>query len=314
MSERGRDPEALIIYALCVLVSAPFVIAAIVHREPLGAGTALCMLLTAFGIGGLVLELRRRAHLPRARVVHRADRPTSNRSVSVPAVLLVEDEPAIRQFVRMTLESHGLHVIEATTLVEAQQMIVSARPAAVLLDLGLPDGDGLQLLRARASTEKAPVIVMSARHREHDKIAALDAGADDYLHKPFDPRDLLARVQLAIQRARPLRPIDEPLRVGPFRIDPARAAVTIDGNAMQLTATELRLLTALARQPGKLFTHRQLIDAVWGPGTVHGVHDLRVHVSALRRKIEADPVRPRWLMTETGVGYRLRAYTDRTDV
>lgn len=312
MSGERRDPEARIIYGLCILISLPWVVAAFVRGQDIGPGTTICMIITALGTVGLVVDWRRRIRLPRACVVAHSAEPAKPRSQTrVPdeaddAVLIVEDEPGIRQFLRTTLTSEGLRVIEAKTLAEAKEQLARVRPLAVLLDLGLPDGDGLELLRGRASSHQTPVLVMSARDRDYDKITALDAGADDFLLKPFDARDLVARVRLAMKRARTSpEQGEEPIRVGPFEIDPIRGSVTMNGDGVKLTTTELSILIALAREPGKVLTHRQLIHAVWGSGTVHDVSELRVHVAALRRKLESDPVRPRWLRTDTGIGYRL---------
>jgi two-component system, OmpR family, KDP operon response regulator KdpE len=308
--EHERDPEARIIYVLCIVLAVPFVVAAFVRGQDIGAGTTMCMLIAALGVVGLVVDWRKRTRLPRARVV-RASRERSavavaEAPIALDTILVVEDEPAIRQFLRTTFAAQGLHMIEATTLAEGQRALDAARPAVVLLDLGLPDGDGLHLLRNLRASSKTPVIVLSARDRELDKITALDAGADDYLMKPFDTGDLVARVQMALRRVRAPHPTTEALFVaGPFEIDQQRGTVTVEGRSVVLTRAELRLLVALARQPGKLVTYRQLIEEVWGSGTVHGAPELRVHVAALRRKIEKEPARPRWLVAEAGVGYRL---------
>jgi two-component system, OmpR family, KDP operon response regulator KdpE len=311
MSEQARDPEARIICILCILFTVPFVVAAFVRRQDIGPGTTICMLLAVLGVVGLVADWRKRVRLPRARVLRGAPErnmvAVAEAPVALDTVLVVEDEPAIRQFLRTTLGSQGLHMIEATTLAEGQRALDDARPAIVLLDLGLPDGDGLQLLRNLRASSKTRVIVLSARDREFDKITALDAGADDYLLKPFDSRDLSARIQMALQRVRAPTPTTAAVLVaGPFAIDQQRGTVTVEGSPVALTRPELRLLVALARQPGKLVTYRQLIEEVWGGETVHGANELRVHVAALRRKIEKEPARPRWLVAETGVGYRLR--------
>jgi two-component system, OmpR family, KDP operon response regulator KdpE len=311
MSGHERDPEARIIYAMCIVLTVPVIVIAFVRGEEIGAGASLCMLVAVLGVIGLIVDWRKRTKLPRARVVRApAPRDPSPRLRDHPiahdTVLVIEDEPSIRLFLRTTLAGHGLHMVEASTLAEGRRALEDARPAVVLLDLGLPDGDGLQLLQTLRVTSRTPVIVLSARDRELDKITALDAGADDYLLKPFDSHALLARVQTALQRARsPLAPSDV-IVAGPFRIDLQDGTVSVEGDAMTLTRPELRLLAALAREPGKVLTYRQLIDALWGGESVHGTSDLRVQVAALRRKIEKEPARPRWLLAETGVGYRLR--------
>jgi two-component system, OmpR family, KDP operon response regulator KdpE len=221
-------------------------------------------------------------------------------------VLVVEDEAPMRRFLTAALHSHGFRVIEAGTLAAAEKLATEQVPAAILLDLGLPDGDGLTLLKSLRAWSAAPVIVLSARDRENDKVTALDAGADDYLTKPFGTSELLARIRVALRHARAQRAPDDPvLNVGPIKIDQARHEVTNDGKQVHLTPTEYRLLVLLARHAGKVLTHRQLLTDVWGPRSTHQTHYLRVHMAALRRKIEADPARPRWLSTEPGVGYRL---------
>jgi two-component system, OmpR family, KDP operon response regulator KdpE len=177
----------------------------------------------------------------------------------------------------------------------------------VLLDLGMPDGDGLDLLKRLREWSTAPVIVLSARDREDDKVIALDVGADDYLTKPFGTSELLARIRVALRHARGLKATDDPiLAIGPIRIDQARHEVTVDDEPVHLTPIEFRLLALLGRHAGKVLTHRQLLHEVWGPRNTHQTHYLRVHMAALRRKLEVDPARPRWLTTEAGIGYRLK--------
>ncbi|HEX7703497.1 MAG TPA: response regulator [Kofleriaceae bacterium] len=222
-------------------------------------------------------------------------------------ILVVEDEVPMRRFLCSALKSHGFRVAEAGTLAQAERAATASRPAAVLLDLGLPDGDGLTLLRQFREWSTAPVIVLSARDREDDKVLALDAGADDYLTKPFGTSELLARIRVALRHARGQTVADDPmLAVGPIAIDQARHEVTVDGTSVHLTPIEFRLLVLLARHAGKVLTHRQLLNDVWGPRNAHQNHYLRVHMAALRRKIEVDPARPRWLTTEAGIGYRMK--------
>jgi two-component system KDP operon response regulator KdpE len=221
-------------------------------------------------------------------------------------VLVVEDEAPMRRFLSAALHGHGCRVVEASTLATAQQLAAVQQPDLVLLDLGLPDGDGLSLVRELRTWSAAPVIVLSARDREDDKVTALDAGADDYLTKPFGTSELLARIRVALRHARAQRVPDEPVLVaGAIRIDQARHEVTVDERPVHLTPTEYRLLVLLARHAGKVLTHRQLLQQVWGPRATHQTHYLRVHMAALRRKIEVDAARPRWITTEPGVGYRL---------
>lgn len=226
-------------------------------------------------------------------------------------VLVVDDDPHVRRFLRTTLAGHGHAVAEAGTVAEAIDAIRRVRPAVVLLDLGLPDGDGLAVLRAIPPEDRPPIIVLSARGQEGDKVIALDAGAEDYLTKPFGASELLARIRVVLRRgftARAAEPGGDGgiLQIGPICIDPPRHTVTVEGREVHLTPIEFRLLLELARRPGRVLTHRQLLSEVWGPNAVEHTHYLRVHMGALRRKIEADPARPQWLLTEAGVGYRLR--------
>jgi two-component system KDP operon response regulator KdpE len=223
-------------------------------------------------------------------------------------ILVVDDDLQLRRFLRTTLAGHGHTVVEAGSVAEAIDAIGRVVPAVILLDLGLPDGDGLTVLRAIAPEVRPPVIVLSARGQEGDKVTALDAGAEDYLTKPFGASELLARIRVVLRRTGGT-PAADVIEVGPIRIDQPRHTVTVDGREVHLTPIEFRLLVELARQPGRVLTHRQLLREVWGPNAVEEIHYLRVHMGALRRKIEADPARPRWLVTEAGVGYRLREAT-----
>ncbi len=222
-------------------------------------------------------------------------------------VLVIEDEVAMRRFLSAALSSHGFKVIEAGTVAHAMTLATETHPAAILLDLGLPDGDGLDLLRKLREWSTTPVIVLSARDREDDKVQALDAGADDYLTKPFGVSELLARIRVALRHARAQTVTADPvLAIGPIRVDQARHEVTVDDALVHLTPIEFRLLSFLARHAGKVLTHRQLLHEVWGPRSTQHTQYLRVHMAALRKKLETDPARPRWLTTEPGVGYRLR--------
>jgi two-component system KDP operon response regulator KdpE len=188
---------------------------------------------------------------------------------------------------------------------EAEQLAPGHNPDVFLLDLGLPDGDGVELARRIREWSRAPIVVLSARGREEDKVNALDAGADDYLTKPFGVNELLARLRVALRHAQG-GPGEAPaLEVGPLRIDLPRRQVTVDGREVRLTPTEWRVLALLARHAGKVLTHRQILREVWGPNATEA-HYVRVQMAELRKKLEADPARPRLLVTETGVGYRLR--------
>lgn len=220
-------------------------------------------------------------------------------------VLVVDDDQQLRRFLRTTLAGHGHAIAEAGSVAEAVAAIERVRPQVVLLDLGLPDGDGLAVLRQLPPDARPPVIVLSARGQEGDKVAALDAGAEDYLTKPFGASELLARIRVVLRRVGPA-PVPDVIEVGPIRIDQPRHQVTVAGAEVHLTPIEFRLLVELARQPGRVLTHRHLLSEIWGPNALDELHYLRVHMNALRRKIEADPARPKWLLTEAGVGYRVR--------
>jgi two-component system KDP operon response regulator KdpE len=223
-------------------------------------------------------------------------------------ILVVEDEPDIRRFVRMTLESEGHEVHEAPTLQRGLIEAGSRRPELAIVDLGLPDGDGVDLIRDLRTWSTAPVIVLSARSGEADKVVALDAGADDYLVKPFGAAELLARVRAQLRRQALGPSAAEPvLRFGAVIVDLARRVVERGGEPLHLTPIEYRLLTHLAGQPDRVITHQQLLKAVWGPGHAEDTHYVRVHMANLRKKVEIDPSMPKHLLTEAGIGYRFRA-------
>lgn len=228
------------------------------------------------------------------------------------SVLVIDDEIAMRRLLRAALTAHGFAVLEAATLAEGTAALAE-EPAVIVLDLGLPDGDGVGFVVAVRQRSSVPIVVVSARDREHDKVRALDAGADDYLTKPFGAGELLARIRVALRHA--ARAIGGPgpdatFTVGPIALDHASHSVTVDGAAVHLTPIEFKLLAQLIAHPGKVLTHRHLLRAVWGPNAVEETHYLRVHMAALRRKIEAQPARARWLLTEPGVGYRMRAESE----
>jgi two-component system KDP operon response regulator KdpE len=224
-----------------------------------------------------------------------------------PLVLVVEDEPQMRRFLRACLASHGYRLLEAASVREAEQFAASYGPEVVLLDLGLPDGDGIELTRRLREWTRLPIVVVSARGREEDKVLALDAGADDYLTKPFGVNELLARLRVALRHARLGAGTASPVvEVGGLRVDLERREVSVDGREVKLTPIEFRLLALLARNAGKVLTHRQILNEVWGPVHAAQTHHVRVHMAELRKKVEADPARPRLIATEMGVGYRLR--------
>jgi len=218
-------------------------------------------------------------------------------------VLVVDDEPQFARALAANLRGAGYEVETAATAEAALAAAGLAPPDAVILDLRLPDGSGRDVCRELRAWSEAPIIVVSAVGDEAEKIAALDEGADDYVTKPFAIGELLARLRAALRRAGP--PGEPVLEIGPIRVDLDRHAVDVDGQPVHLTPIEFRLLTVLAQSSGKLLTHRMLLREVWGPGYGEESNYLHVYVSQLRRKLEPDPARPRYLLTETGAGYRL---------
>lgn len=228
-------------------------------------------------------------------------------TTDAPLVLIVEDELAVRRFLRTSLTAHGFRILEAQSGQDGLSLAASHNPAIVLLDLGLPDGDGVEWLSRLREWSRVPVIVISARGREDDKVDALDRGADDYLTKPFGVGELLARIRVALRHARGLASAsDARIELSGLTIDLARREVVVDGRTVHLTPIEFGILALLARHAGKVLTHRQILNEVWGPGHTGEQHNVRVHIALLRKKLEVDATRPQRLMTETGVGYRLR--------
>lgn len=225
--------------------------------------------------------------------------------MSEAVIVLIEDEAQIRRFLRATLTGHGYRLFEAATGADGLIEAASRQPDAILLDLGLPDMDGLEVIKRVREWTTVPIIVLSARGQEADKVAALDSGADDYVSKPFGVEELLARVRVAIRHKAGVAREDAIFASGDLRVDLGRRHVYVRDSAVKLTPTEYRLLTALVRHAGRVLTHRQLLKEVWGPNQVEDAHYLRVFMTHLRRKIEPDPARPRHLLTEAGVGYRL---------
>jgi two-component system, OmpR family, KDP operon response regulator KdpE len=224
-----------------------------------------------------------------------------------PLVLLVEDELPVRRFLRASLRHEKLRLLEAATADEGLRMTAEHGPDIVLLDLGLPDLDGLEVVRRIRTWSQVPILVISARGREEQKVQALDAGADDYLVKPFGMGELLARVRVALRHAASLHDGSAPsvFTAGSLRVDLGQRRVLAGGTEVHLTRIEYKLLTTLVQHAGKVVTHKMLLDTVWGPGNEARTHYLRVHMTHLRRKVEVDPVRPRLIATEPGVGYRL---------
>ncbi|HEY5311201.1 MAG TPA: response regulator [Pirellulales bacterium] len=226
-----------------------------------------------------------------------------------PRILVIEDEQEIRRFLRLSLASHGYQVVESMTGGNGLLQASAQQPDLLIVDLGLPDMEGRELIQQVRQWSAVPIIVLSARGDEAEKIRALDAGADDYLTKPFGVGELLARIRVALRRqdqaARDAAPLN--YAVDRFRVDVSRRQVHVDEREVHLTPTEFRLVAMLVRHAGRVVTHRQLLTEVWGPASLEDTHALRVYMARLRGKIEAEPARPRYLLTEPGIGYRLAA-------
>jgi len=236
-------------------------------------------------------------------------KPEASDQIPGPSVVLIEDEPQIRRFLRAALIGHGYRLFEAGSGEDGLIEAATRQPDLVILDLGLPDLDGLGVLARLREWTSVPVIVLSARGQERDKIAALDGGADDYVSKPFSVGELLARMRAALRRRDQLGEgaAATTFIVGDLSVDLARRHVLVGDKEIHLTPIEYKLLTTLIRHAGKVLTHRQLLKEVWGPAHAEDSQNLRFYVAQLRRKLEAIPARPRYLLTEPGVGYRLVA-------
>ncbi|MEN6406638.1 MAG: response regulator [Thermoguttaceae bacterium] len=224
-----------------------------------------------------------------------------------PKILLIEDEQEIRRFLRVSLVGHGYRLVESATGRDGVMQAASQQPDLMILDLGLPDIDGMEVIRQVREWSQMPIVVLSARGQEHQKVDALDAGADDYLTKPFSVGELVARLRVALRHvAQDTSEAGEPIFVsGRLRVDLACRQVFVDDVEIHLTPIEYRLLTTMIKNAGKVITHRQLLREVWGPDNAEETHYLRVYMAQLRRKLETDPAQPQFLLTEPGVGYRL---------
>ncbi len=222
-------------------------------------------------------------------------------------VLVVDDEPQILRFLRPSLAAAGYDVVVASTGAEALHAATTQAPDAILLDLGLPDMDGKDVIARLRSWSKVPIVVLSARDREAEKIAALDLGADDYVEKPFGIGELMARLRAALRHAGQPSPATGPIAAGPLAIDTAAHTVTFDGAPVRLTPKEFELIVLLARHAGKVLTHRQILTAVWGPAHTEDLQYLRVLVGQLRQKLKRSDGAPDLIQTEPGIGYRLCA-------
>ena len=226
-------------------------------------------------------------------------------SAATPTVIVVEDEENIRRFIKLALEAEHLIVHEADSVSRGLIEAGTRQPDLVVLDLGLPDGDGIDLIRDLRTWSEVPIIVLSARTAETEKVAALDAGADDYLTKPFGAAELLARVRANLRRSSKAGSTGlSVFEFGPVRVDLGKRIVEKDGLPLHLTPIEFRLLAYLIANPDSVLTHRQLLKAVWGPSHAEDSHYVRVYMGHLRKKIEGDPTRPKYILTESGVGYR----------
>ena len=224
-----------------------------------------------------------------------------------PVVVLIEDEPQIRRFLRATLTGQGYRLFEATTGADGLVEVGSRQPDVVIVDLGLPDIDGIDVIRRLREWTAVPIIVLSARGQERDKVTALDVGADDYVSKPFGADELLARIRVALRHTAGAshEGDDATFQVGALRMDLLRRQVFVGDREVRLTPIEYKLLAALVRHAGKVVTHAQLLSDVWGPTHTDQAHYVRVYLAHLRHKLETEPARPRYLLTEPGVGYRL---------
>ncbi len=227
-------------------------------------------------------------------------------STLAPVIVLIEDEAQISRFVRVALEDEGCLVHEAATAARGLIEASTRKPDLILLDLGLPDGDGISLVKDFRTWSSVPILILSARSSEQDKIAALDAGADDYLTKPFGVGELLARVRALLRRRTQIAEMEPIAIIGDLQLDFSLRTVTRAGQPIHLTPIEYRLLCVLYASIGRVLTHQQLLREVWGPGHSESNHYLRIFVGHLRRKIEIDPAQPKHILTETGVGYRFQ--------
>lgn len=228
------------------------------------------------------------------------------------SILLIEDELQMRRFLRVTLQSEAYRVLEAETAKEGLAQAATCSPEVILLDLGLPDMDGLDVIKAIREWSMIPIIVISAREQEGDKVKALDGGADDYLTKPFSAGELLARIRVSLRHAAFAQQDQKEavFTAGDLKIDFLKREVSCGGQEIHLTPIEYRLLTVLVKNVGRVMTHRQILKDVWGPGYVEQTHYLRVFMNQLRKKIEADSARPQYFLNEPGIGYRFNPHLD----
>jgi two-component system KDP operon response regulator KdpE len=225
-----------------------------------------------------------------------------------PVIIVIEDDPSIRRFLRTSLSTHGFNVFDADTGKQAIVEVGVRKSDLVILDLGLPDMDGIEVIKTIRQWSAVPIIILSARSNEQQKIDALDVGADDYLTKPFGFGELLARIRVALRHS--LRPREQSrsdiFATANLKVDLLNRVVSVDDQEIHLTPIQYRLLTVLVKNAGKVLTHQQILKEVWGPSYQENAHYLRIYMSQLRQKLEADPTQPKFLLTESGVGYRLK--------
>lgn len=219
-------------------------------------------------------------------------------------VLVLDDEAQIRKLLKVALTTHGYLFVEAVTGREALEKAATVKPDMLIVDLGLPDMDGKEVVRQFREWSNAPVLILTARDQEQEKIEALDLGADDYVTKPFGTGELLARIRVCLRRCE-TQPQDSAVCCGALCIDLARHRVSVDGRDVRLTPTEYDIIKVLGQNAGRVITHKQLLKAVWGDSYSDDIHYVRVYIGQIRRKIEADPAQPRYIVTESGIGYRL---------
>ncbi len=223
-------------------------------------------------------------------------------------ILIVEDDAEIRQFLQSSLQLNGFLTASASTIEAAKQQFLSAKPALTILDLNLPDGDGATFIKSMRSYSDLPIIVLSAKQSEQEKVRCFDLGADDYIAKPFGVQELLARIRVSLKRTGKMTLRDNVYQVEVLQIDVVNQWVKLGDATLHLTPIEFKLIFHLAQRPGKVFTHRQLLSAVWGDEYMDEIHYLRIHMGRLRAKIEQNPAMPRYILTESGIGYRLAAH------
>lgn len=225
-----------------------------------------------------------------------------------PTILIVEDDAEIRQFLQSSLQLNGFVTASASTIEAAKHQFLSAKPALTILDLNLPDGDGAAFIESIRSYSDLPIIILSAKQSEHEKVRCFDLGADDYIAKPFGVQELLARIRVSLKRTGKMTLRDDVYQVEALQIDVVNQWVKLGDTTLHLTPIEFKLIFHLAQRPGKVFTHRQLLSAVWGDEYMDEIHYLRIHMGRLRAKIEQNPAMPRYILTESGIGYRLAAH------